>query len=505
METLIETGTPEEQLIDVFNQHGEVSFKVFELDNNEIAYIEEALLICLREIEKEYLHKYISYNLKEIVINAKKANIKRVFFRMNGLDINNNAQYNKGMKGFKEKIMPHLEDYTNTLVKENLWIVVRYKVVRDHLFLEVLNNTPILKDELFNARNKIKQAMIFNSLDEAFSVVDDNLEGAGLGMIILILSLKKMGLSEKNFYIGLTDNNETYVRLKIPLSLVTEEHGDIINELILKEIDTIPQFPDKIIKLQKMIKDNDADLRKISFVISSDPGLSADLLKFSNSSFYMFPKKITTIMEAIKILGTRGLNNILYTYGITKVLEKKFRVSEMKQLWEHSFKVGYYSLILARKYLDQSLIEDTYNGGILHDLGKILILGINPDFEKKINEICHLKDIPVKVIEDLMKGYNHSVIGAMMGRKWNFPDTLVDVIQFHHDPQRASGTIQPVVNCIYLANTIAQDTYINNLEKFTSIDYSVLDFFKIKDFSEFNFISEKLELMYNKEVKKAEK
>ncbi len=505
MESTLEIGSPDNHLIDIFNQTGEASFKVFKLNNDEILYLEQSLQICLREIGKEYLHKFINYNFKEIVINAKKANIKRVFFNSIHMDINNSTQYQEGMKDFKDKMMPHLEDFSNRLVHENLWIFVRYKVMKDDFILEVINNTPILQEELQMAQNKIKQAMIFNSLDEAFSVVDHNLEGAGLGMIILILSLKKLGLNEKNFHIGKTDNNETYVRLKIPLSLVTEEKSTIINELIVKEIDTIPQFPEKIIRLQKMINDEKADIKDISMLISSDPGLSADLMKFANSSFYMFPKKIDSILEAIKFLGLRGLNNILYTYGITKVMDKKFRVSEMVDLWAHSFRVAYYSLNLAKKYLSYQDVEDAYNGGILHDLGKILVLGINPGLEKKINDICHRKEIPVKIIEDLMNGYNHALIGAMMGRKWNFPEKLIEAIEFHHEPYRASDENKGFIYCIYLANLIAQNNFMNNLEKFTNIDYAILDFFKIKSYAEFNFICERLNQLYENEMKKINK
>ena len=178
----------------------------------------------------------------------------------------------------------------------------------------------------------------------------DSSEGAGLGIVILVLMMKKIGLTEDCFSIDIEDG-ETVASITIPFSEVHLEQLETLTQTLVKEIDTLPQFPDNIVNLQRLIADRDSEISDIAREISVDPSLTADLLKLVNSAQFMLPKRVDNIVEAVKLVGTKGVRNLLYSYGTQKVLGEKY--SEMRSLWQHSYRCAFYAYFLAKGFKRQ--------------------------------------------------------------------------------------------------------------------------------------------------------
>ena len=201
----------------------------------------------------------------------------------------------------------------------------------------------------------------------------------------------------------------------------------------MKEIETLPQFPDNIVNLQRLIADPNAEITDIAREISVDPSMTADLLKLVNSAQFMLPKRVDNIVEAVKLVGTKGVRNLLYSYGTQKVLGEKY--SEMRSLWQHSYRCAFYAYYIAKSFKKKKeLLDDVYVGGILHDLGQIVIASLHPDLLERITKVCKEKGIPARMLENFSVGLNHAEVGALIAKKWNFPEQLVTAIRFHHEP-----------------------------------------------------------------------
>ncbi|OHD15382.1 MAG: hypothetical protein A2Y34_08150 [Spirochaetes bacterium GWC1_27_15] len=470
-------------MIDYFNENGEISFECFLLSFEEENYLIESLGILLNEIGKENIFDYISYCIRELLNNAKKANTKRIYFEDIGLNITNKEEYKKGMKGFKTISSEKLEKYLQSQEQEGLYIRLVSKIENDIFTISVFNNSKIQDEEIKIVTERKKMAREFKTIDEALKLILNNEEGAGLGIIISVLMLKKIGLTSDNYSISFR-NNETISSLTIPLSLITEEHLTIINDLLLKEINELPRFPQHILEVQKKIDDPKADIKTISILISKDPGLTAEILRFSNSAIFSLPKKLSSLIEAVKIIGFRGLKNLVYSYGTQVVFSQKYDMSKMQDIWEHSYKVGFFAFHLAKKYSLREDLEDIYIGGILHDLGKILTFSINANLVEKMNDICHEKNIPIRIIEEISSGYNHSVIGGVIAKKWNFPEKIIAAIENHHTPWETNEKYKSYMYCIYLANMISYPE-ANTEHFYNQIDSRILEFFEIENFIQY--------------------
>jgi putative nucleotidyltransferase with HDIG domain len=146
------------------------------------------------------------------------------------------------------------------------------------------------------------------------------------------------------------------------------------------------------------------------------------------------------------------------------------------------------------------LLDDAYVGGILHDMGKIIFSNIHPDLLVKIKEFCIEKNLPASTFEDLAAGMNHAEIGALIAEKWNFPESLVCAIRFHHDPQDAPAAYRNLTETVYLANMFCE--YENGNVSYDQFDSAVLDSFGIASKKHIDNLLERFEVGFKRENQK---
>jgi putative nucleotidyltransferase with HDIG domain len=431
-----------------------LTITTFTLPHEIEVYIEQVITVFLKQLAQEQLKDYIVYCVQELAVNAKKANTKRVYFVERGLDLSNPDDYKLGMSSFKENTLSNIAHYLQMQKEKGLYIRLMLQIKNNIINVEVRNNVVATKTELIRIHDKLARSRQYDNLEDALTQVLDDSEGAGLGLVILVLMLKKMGLDEDCFDIIGTEK-ETIARIIIPLDQTRVESLSILSSTIVDNVNSLPQFPENILLVQKLINDPDSEMADIARQISMDPALTADLLKIVNSAQYMLSKKVDSISEAVKMVGIRGIKNLLYSYGTQKILGDE--TADKKTLWDHSYKTAFYAYNLIKNFRkDRNLLDDVYVGGILHDMGKIVFSNVHPDLLTKIKEFCGEKNLPASTFEDLAAGMNHAEIGALVAEKWNFPEALVSAIRYHHDPASAPPQYKDLVETVYLANMFCE-------------------------------------------------
>ena len=213
----------------------------------------------------------------------------------------------------------------------------------------------------------------------------------------------------------------------------------------------------------------------------------------------MLAKKVDSISEAVKMVGIRGIKNLLYSYGTQKILGDE--TADKKLLWEHSYKTAFYAYNLIKNFRkDRNLLDDVYVGGILHDMGKIIFSNVHPELLKKIKKFCADKDLPSSAFEDLAAGMNHAEIGALIAEKWNFPEGLVTAIRYHHDPQGAPDENRELVNAVYMANMFCE-LESGNIE-FDQFDTSIMAKYSINSKKQIDSLIERFSKGFKEENQK---
>ena len=255
----------------------------FTLSHEMELYINEVVSCFLRELNQEFMIQYVLYCVNELTSNAKKANTKRVYFQEKQLDINNEMQYKKGMENFKKDTLDNINHYLTLQKEQGLYIKLVVQKRNKKMKIEIKNNSPLTIYEYKRMHDKIARAGKYESVEDAFSQILDASEGAGLGIIIMILMLRKIGLSEQNFQF-FTENGETITRIILDLSLSYQNQLNVASKEIVNSINTLPHFPENIQRINNLLSDRNSKLSDIAVQISSDVTLTTDLLKLDRKS-----------------------------------------------------------------------------------------------------------------------------------------------------------------------------------------------------------------------------
>lgn len=472
-----------------------LTITTYKLPHETEMQLDEILAAYLEELGQVQLKDHLSYCLKELAVNAKKANTKRVYFEEKKLSIDNKDDYVQGMKSFKEETLDNLEYWLELQKQRGLYIKFLFHPIGKNFKISIKNNVEITRKEQMRVYDRIARSRAFETLEEAFAEVLDDSEGAGLGIVILVLMLRKMGLDEESYEIEGVDGVTT-ASITVPINEVKLEKLDMLMNQIVEEIDSLPQFPENITAIQRLINDPKSEISDIARKISTDPALTADLLRTVNSAQFMLPNRVDNIVDAVRMLGLRGVKNMLFSYGAEKVLKLEHR----RELYEHAHKVAFYSFTLARQVTkSKDIIDDAYVGGILHDIGKIIFSAVRPELLEKIRHFTSERDIAPGLFEELSAGYNHAEIGAKIAEKWNFSDSLIESIRYHHDPAGCKPEHRLIVYCVYFANALCG--YETGEMSYEVIDHSILSRFRVTTEEQFKEIQHRLSNDYEAEKK----
>lgn len=456
------------------------------------AYIDDILKAFLTEIHQEQMFENLSYCIKELTNNAKKANTKRVYFLDKKLDIQDKESYEKGMKTFKEDSINNIRFYLEQQRKLGLYIKVSFQAHNNKIKIEIRNKSELSVFEYKRIHDKITRAQQFTNVEDCISQVLDDSEGAGLGLVIMILVLRKIGLTEENYQVVST-NGETITRLILPFTKKMRDNISVLSKDFVELIDGLPEFPESIAKINRLINDEHSKMSDIALQISNDVSLTAELLKLVNSAAFALSTPCHSISDAVKIAGLRGIRNLLFSIGSIQTLMVSSN-EQNKKMWNHAYKCAFYSYNLARNFCtapeDRSCIEDSYVCGLLHDMGKIIFETAHPALLEKIKEICEKRGLPVNLFERMVAGVNHGELGAQIAQKWNFPDIITNVIRYHHEPESAPAELRKLTSLIYLADLLVH--YGDGEIEYEQIDQDVLAMFKITSADQLEGISNRL-------------
>ncbi len=196
-----------------------IDFFCYTLTPDQKARFQKILTVFLEECDQMHLYNYLSYCLFELLDNASKANAKRIYFKENNLDINNEDDYKNGMKSFRETLTENTLHYQQKMEEGELRVHLLL-TANDIISVTVTNNTKITESEYARIQDKIERTKIYQTMADAMADIDQT-EGSGLGIITVLVMLKKLGLDSKHLHFD-TSETETVATIEIPKDSIEE-------------------------------------------------------------------------------------------------------------------------------------------------------------------------------------------------------------------------------------------------------------------------------------------
>ncbi len=225
---------------------------------------------------------------------------------------------------------------------------------------------------------------------------------------------------------------------------------------LIKKTGGIPSLPEIIQKVNRTVSDDNATADQLGKIIEKDQALTSKVLRLANSSYYGLSRHVDSISRAITILGFNSVSSMALAVSVGGMFAGKGREGSiaLTDLWEHSLACG----IGAKAVMDNvqnSSTDKAFLGGILHDVGKVLI---NMKFQQEqkavISSVCG-GGIKLLDAERQILGFTHAEIGAIMGELWNFPKDIVETVRYHHRPLSARIS-RDTVCAVHMGNEIVK-------------------------------------------------
>ena len=204
---------------DAVRERRPVNFYCYTLTLEQKKRFQKILEVFLEECDEAYLFNCLSYCLFELLDNASKANAKRIYFKEHNLNINDEADYKSGMKDFKNTLDENALHYQEELKAGKLKVHLLL-TADDVITITVTNNTKITDLEYLRIKEKIEKTKIYNTMADAINDIDQT-EGSGLGIITVLIMLKKLGLAADHLKFKTTDS-ETVATIEIPKGSLEE-------------------------------------------------------------------------------------------------------------------------------------------------------------------------------------------------------------------------------------------------------------------------------------------
>lgn len=195
-------------------------------------------------------------------------------------------------------------------------------------------------------------------------------------------------------------------------------------------------------RLREKLDDPDTTFDDLSAVIMTDTAMSARLLKIVNSAFYGFDDQVDTLTHALNIVGTEQLTDLALAAIVTSTFKGIPRdLINMETFWMHSIACGIAARKIAR-HIPGVDVEKMYLGGMLHDIGSLIIFKESPGDSKAILLRCQESGESLYKVEKEVLGYDHAEVGALLLTEWKLPEILVQMVKFHHQPADAGDYVR---------------------------------------------------------------
>jgi putative nucleotidyltransferase with HDIG domain len=206
-------------------------------------------------------------------------------------------------------------------------------------------------------------------------------------------------------------------------------------DTLLDELITLPSLPTVVTRVTTLLDDPNASLADVGRAVGTDPSLALKTLRLVNSAFYGVREKVTSVEQAVPLLGAKVIQNLVLTATVFDSL-----ASGADRLMHHSISVGVMMRVLAQEeYAGGLTAEEAFVYGLLHDVGKIILEEYLPEDYAQVRQLCIDQSLPSHAGERAIIGVDHAEIGARLAERWKLSDELVDAIAGHHELPRCQN------------------------------------------------------------------
>jgi HD-like signal output (HDOD) protein len=232
-------------------------------------------------------------------------------------------------------------------------------------------------------------------------------------------------------------------------------HRDALRATIA-QMGELPSQPGIYMALAEKLADPDTSMADVAQLIEQDIAMSAKCLQLVNSAFFGLGRRITSVQQAVSYLGTDMLKALVFTAEVFRAFQPPQNAAgfDLEVLQSHSLLVAR----LATKMLaGQQAAEEAFIAGMLHDVGKLIVVTRLTEQAVAIAELAAQTGQPWHLLEEEVLGVTHAEIGAYLLGLWGLPRQTVEAVACHHAPTRLPHAEFDLLTAVYVADVLIDE------------------------------------------------
>lgn len=223
-------------------------------------------------------------------------------------------------------------------------------------------------------------------------------------------------------------------------------------DLALRRIHHLPSLPTVVLELLASVDQEDINLEDLAQKIAHDQAITARTLRLANSSFYGMERQVTSIQEAIAILGFRTVRSIATTAALLGAFERSAENRfDFDRFWQHAIAAA----VCARELAPYLALhpDHAYSAGLLHDIGRLVLATQFQNEYTATLDYQAKQNCPLLEAERAVLGIDHAQVGEALTQHWKFPLAMTLAVAEHH--HTSCQGVAPLSLAVMAANAMA--------------------------------------------------
>jgi putative nucleotidyltransferase with HDIG domain len=267
--------------------------------------------------------------------------------------------------------------------------------------------------------------------------------------------------------------------LKMRLSLSFSTRDLLVNpalKTIVTRLRTIPSLPLLYNELTEALQDPSTSLARLEQIIEKDVAMATKVLQLANSAFIGVRGQVSSLLQAVALIGTEAICTLALSVRVFSRLEaNSAHASYITELWEHSVKVATLARQIAcSENQEKQIVEQSFTAGLLHDVGKAVLLAEMPDEYRRILDHPDCNSESLVAIETELLGCSHAQVGAYLMSIWGLPAPLVHAVALHHQPMDDAQTLFSSLAAVHCADAIVAQNENSPLNRDIEMDMAYI-------------------------------
>jgi putative nucleotidyltransferase with HDIG domain len=225
---------------------------------------------------------------------------------------------------------------------------------------------------------------------------------------------------------------------------------------VVSRLRSLPSLPALYEEVMAQLRSEDPSFAQIARIISKDVGMATKILQLANSAFMGTSGRVSSLLQSLTLIGLDNVRTLVLSVNVFSQFDGNARVAaSLPCLWDHSIAVSKLAQqIAAAENCPKALLEECFTAGLLHDLGKLVLMA---EFPKECLEVYTARSDMNANLERERLGCTHAEVGAYLMSSWGLPFPLVHAVAYHHHPAETAETKFSTLTAVHAADAIASE------------------------------------------------